>query len=160
MPLVCCSLFGEEKKNFCGQFKIIKFFDAYASNVLQCIGNNDGNFSGMKNHNSHVMMQCLLPVVMRGYLGGDVPTALIELGVFFRELHCQKLKINLLEKFEKDIVLILYKLEKNFHHHFLMLWCIWLSIFQRKLFQPDRYIIDGYILLKGKEVIRILSYQL
>ena len=68
----------------------------------------------MKSYDSHVMIQYLLPVVMRGYLGGDVQTALIELGVFFRGLCYQKLKINLLEKFEKDIMLILCKLEKNF----------------------------------------------
>ena len=67
----------------------------------------------MKNYDSHVMMQCLLPVVMCSYLDGDVQTTLLELEVFFRELYCQKLKINLLEKFEKDIVLILYKLEKK-----------------------------------------------
>ena len=63
--------------------------------------------------NSHVMMQHLLLVVMRGYLGGHVPTALIELGVFFWELCCRKLKINLLERSEKNIVLILCKLEKK-----------------------------------------------
>ena len=77
----------------------------------------------MKSHDFHMMMQCLLPVVMRDYLDGDVQTVLIELGVFFRELCYQKLKINLLEKFEKDVVLILYKLEKKFYHHLLMLWC-------------------------------------
>ena len=72
----------------------------------------------MKSHDSHVMMQCLLSVVIRGYLGSDVPTALIELGVFLRELCCQKLKINLFEKFEKNIVLILCKLEKIFSPSF------------------------------------------
>ena len=60
-----------------------------------------------------MMMQRLLPVVMHGYLDGDIQTALIELGVFFRELCYQKLKINLLEKFEKDIILIFYILEKK-----------------------------------------------
>ena len=53
-------------------------------------------------------------MIMHGCLGGDVQTTLIELGVFFRELCCQKLMINLLEKFEKDIVLILCTLEKFF----------------------------------------------
>ena len=67
----------------------------------------------MKSHDSHVMMQCLLSMVIRGYLGCDVQTALIELEVFFRELCYQKLKTNLLEKFEKYIVLILCKLEKK-----------------------------------------------
>ena len=79
----CYSLFEEEKKNFCEWFKIVNFFDAYALNVSRCVENNDGNISDMKSHDSHVMMQYLLPVVMHGYLGGDVQTALIELGVFF-----------------------------------------------------------------------------
>ena len=38
----------------------------------------------------------------------------MELGVFFQELCCQKLKINLLKRSEKDIVLIFCKLEKFF----------------------------------------------
>ena len=57
-------------------------------------------------------------MVIHGYLGGDVQTALIELGVFFRELCCQKLKINLLEIIEKDIILILCRLEKIFSSSF------------------------------------------
>ena len=88
MPPVYYSLFGEEKKNFYGWFKIVKFSDAYASNVSRCVGNNDGNISDMKSYDSHVMMQYLLLMIMHGYLGGDVQTALIELGVFFRELCC------------------------------------------------------------------------
>ena len=83
MPSTYYSLFGKKKKNFCGWFKIVKFLDAYASNVLWCVGNNDGNVFGMKSHDSHVMMQCLLPVVMHSYLGGVDQTAWIELGVFF-----------------------------------------------------------------------------
>ena len=72
IPPVCYLLFGEKKKNFCGWFKIVKFSDTYALNVSWCVGNNDGNISGMKCHNSHVMMQYLLSVVMHGYLDGDV----------------------------------------------------------------------------------------
>ena len=114
MPPACYLLFGEEKKNFCGWFKIVKLPDTYASNVSQWVGNNDGNISDMKSHDSHVMMQHLLPMAMNGYLGGDGQTAMIELGGFFQELCYQKLKMNLLERLEKDIVLILCKLEKNF----------------------------------------------
>ena len=114
IPPACYSLLDEEKKSFCGWFKIIKFHDAYTSNVWWCVSNNDSNISGMKSYDSHVMMQYLLLMIMHGYLGGDIQTALIELGVFFRELCYQKLKINLLERSEKDIVLILCKLEKKF----------------------------------------------
>ena len=83
MPPIYYSLFGEEKKNFCGWFKIIKFFNAYASNVSRCVRNNDGNISDMKSYDSHMMMQRLLLVVMCSYLGGDVQTVLIKLRVFF-----------------------------------------------------------------------------
>ena len=97
MPLAYYSLFGEEKKNFCGWFKTIKLSDVYASNVSCYIGNNDKNISGMKSHDFHILMQRLLPVVMHGYLNGDIQAALIELKIFFQELYCQKLKINLLK---------------------------------------------------------------
>ena len=121
MLSVCYSLFGEKKKNFCGWFKTIKFPDAYASNVSRCVRNNDDNIFDIKSLDSHVMMQRLLSVVMHGYLGSDGHTALIKLGVFFQQLYCQKLKINLLERSEKDIILILCKLKKKFHHYFLIL---------------------------------------
>ena len=114
MSPTCYLLFEEKKKNFRGWFKTVKFSDAYTSNVSRCLRNNDGNISGLKSHDFHVMMQYLLPVVMHGYLDGDVQTALMELGVLFRELCYQKLKINLLERSEKNIILILCKLEKNF----------------------------------------------
>ena len=83
MPPACYSLFGEEKKSFYRWFKIIKIFDAYALNILRYVGNNDGNISDMKSHDSYVMMQRFLSIVMRGYLGGDVQTLLIKLEVFF-----------------------------------------------------------------------------
>ena len=102
------------KEKFLWMVQNYKFFLCIRFNILRCVGNNDGNISGMKNHDSHVMMQHLFSMVMHGYLGDDVQTALIELGVFLRKLCCQKLKINLLERSEKNIVLIFYKLEKNF----------------------------------------------
>ena len=52
----CYSLFGKEKKNFCGWFKTVKFPNAYASNVSQCVGNNNDNISGMKSYDSYMMM--------------------------------------------------------------------------------------------------------
>ena len=78
MPPACYSLFEEKKKNFCGWFKIVKFLNAYASNVSRCVGNNDDNISGMKNLDSHVMMQRLLPIGMHGYLGGDGQTVMLS----------------------------------------------------------------------------------
>ena len=80
-----CILFAiwQEKEEFLWMVQIIKFSDAYASNVSRCAGNNDGNISDIKSHDSHVMMQYLLSVIIRGYLGSDVQTVLIELGVFF-----------------------------------------------------------------------------
>ena len=83
MPPAYYSLFDEGKKSFCGWFKTLKFSNAYASNLSWCVGNNDDNISGIKNYNSHVMMQHLLLMVIRSYFSDDVQAALIELGVFF-----------------------------------------------------------------------------
>lgn len=60
----------------------------------------------------------LLPIVIRGNLISDVSTTLIELGSFFKELCRKTLKLQVLEKLENDIVIILCKLEKIFRPAF------------------------------------------
>ena len=70
--------------------------------------------SGMKSHDCHVLLLQLPPIGIREYLNKDVCTALVELGFFFKELCSKTLKLKILENLEKDIALILCKLERIF----------------------------------------------
>ena len=114
MPTASYTLHGDEKRNFCEWLKTAKFPDGFASNISSRVNLKDGSISGMKSHDSHVLLQRLIPVVMRRFSTVEVQNALIELGIFFRELCCRKLQVDILEKLQSDIALLLCKLEKFF----------------------------------------------
>lgn len=69
---------------------------------------------GLKSHDCHVLMERLLPIGLRGHLRKDVCKVLIDLCLFFRELSCKTLNVNALEHMEKNIAVILSKLETIF----------------------------------------------
>jgi hypothetical protein len=56
----------------------------------------------------------LLSLAIRGNLNEQVSGLLIELSIFFRQLCSKVLRVNQLEKMEKDIALTLCKLEMIF----------------------------------------------
>ncbi|WMV49846.1 hypothetical protein MTR67_043231 [Solanum verrucosum] len=58
--------------------------------------------------------QRVLPIALRGFLNKDVSLALIELGHFFQRLCCKTLRKDDLEQLERDIIIILCKLEMIF----------------------------------------------
>ncbi|XXG47862.1 hypothetical protein AAC387_Pa02g2430 [Persea americana] len=114
VPPACYTLSSAEKKGFCEWFKLVKFPDRYASNISRSVNITDGKISGLKSHDCHVLLQRLLPIVICGYLNDDVYIPLIELGIFFNKLCSKTLKLKVLEKRERDIAIILCKLERIF----------------------------------------------
>ena len=114
MPHACYTLSTDEKKNLCEWLKSVKFPDGYASNISRCVNVKDCKISGLKIHDCHVLLQRLLPVGLRGCLRKDIYTALLELSFFFKELCCRTLRMEMLERLEQDIVLIICKLESIF----------------------------------------------
>ncbi|KAL0448686.1 UNVERIFIED_CONTAM: hypothetical protein Slati_1425000 [Sesamum latifolium] len=111
-PKTCYTLFPSERKGFCDFLKSVKFPDGYAANISRCI--KDGKIFGLKSHDCHVLLQRLISVGIRGYLNKDVTESLFELGEFFRILCSKTLKVEDIEKIERNIPLILCKLEKIF----------------------------------------------
>ncbi|KAK9287212.1 hypothetical protein L1049_015625 [Liquidambar formosana] len=65
----------------------------------------------MKSHDCHVFLQLLLPIAIRACLRKDVSAALVDLSFFFKELYCRTLRLEVLERLQKEIVLVLCKLE-------------------------------------------------
>ncbi|KAL6542379.1 hypothetical protein OROMI_023981 [Orobanche minor] len=69
---------------------------------------------GMKSHDCHVFMQRLIPIAFRELLPQSVWTALTELSIFFKELTATVISKADMERLEKDIPVILCKLERIF----------------------------------------------
>ncbi|KAK3204594.1 hypothetical protein Dsin_018640 [Dipteronia sinensis] len=114
LPPACYSLSSTEKRGLCQFLHSMKLLNGMASNISRCVNIRDCKITGLKSHDCHIILQQLLPVALRGYLQRDIRETIIELCVFFKELTSKTLKVDVLERLNTDIVLILCKLEKIF----------------------------------------------
>jgi hypothetical protein len=83
MPLAKYTLTRDQEKMLCDLLKGVTFPNEYASNIGRCVNKLPGKLLGMKNHDCHVFLQCLLRVIIHGYLKPEIQTALTELNTFF-----------------------------------------------------------------------------
>ncbi|CAL8112801.1 unnamed protein product [Prunus armeniaca] len=77
------SMKPNDKKDFLKFVSSVKFPDRYASNIARCLNVDGGKFAGLKSHDCHVFMQCLLPVGIRHLLPKDVVKPIMWLNIFF-----------------------------------------------------------------------------
>jgi hypothetical protein len=94
--------------------KNLKFLDGYAAGFRRAMNLKSGKLSGVKSHDYHIFMERLLPVIFHRYLDDDVWTALAELSHFYRQLCAKEIKKEMMEKLEREIPVLIYKLEKIF----------------------------------------------
>ena len=113
-PQACYNLLPKERQGFCEFLSSVKYPDGYAANISRCVNIKDGKISGLKSHDCHILLQRMLPVGLRGFLSTDVYTLICEVAKFFQDLCSKKLRLEEIEKLEKNIVMILCKLEMIF----------------------------------------------
>jgi hypothetical protein len=73
-----------------------------------------GKIHGLKSYDYHIKMERLLHIMLRGYLDDDIWEALAELSYFYRQLCAKEIKKYRMEKLEKEILVLICKLEKIF----------------------------------------------
>ncbi|XP_030963614.1 uncharacterized protein LOC115984741 [Quercus lobata] len=121
MPRSCFTMVPKEKDSFLRVLKKIRVPDGYASNISRCIQRKQRKIFGLKSHDSHIIMQQLLPIAIRGALPKKVSMALIDLSCYFREVCSKVLQVEDLEKLESRIAMTLCELEKIFPPFFTVL---------------------------------------
>jgi hypothetical protein len=92
----------------------LKFPNGYAVGIRRAVNLDSGKLSGVKGHDYHIFMERLLHVIFCGYLNDDVWKALAELSHFYRQLCAKEIKKEMMEKLEKEILVLICKLEKIF----------------------------------------------
>ena len=92
----------------------LKFPDGYASNMARCVDMRKHKLFGMKRHDFHVFMQRLIPIAFRELFPTNVCQALIELSLFFKALTSTTIKVEYMERLQRDISIIICKLESIF----------------------------------------------
>lgn len=83
LPIAIYTLSNDEKKILCEFLKNVKVPDGYSSNIGRCVNLKEGKVFGLKSHDCHVLLECFLPLALRGLLSKNVRDALIELCTFF-----------------------------------------------------------------------------
>jgi len=87
--------------------------NGYVSSIARCSNPNKISMHGMKNHDYHVLTECLLPIVFSSLLE-FVWSALVELSQFLKDLCCNRLRTDDVVRIEENISIILCKLETIF----------------------------------------------
>jgi hypothetical protein len=71
-----------------------------------------GKLTGLKSHELHILMERIIPVMFRGYMPDAMWQAIAELSYFYRQICAKEISKNMMEKLEKEISVLLCKLEK------------------------------------------------
>lgn len=105
-PKAKYTLTSEEAKLVYKWITELKMPDGYASNLARCADVTKGRMHGMKSHDTHVFMECLVPIAFR-YLPTEIWKALTEISLFFKDLCCNTLTMEQLVKLEQNIPIII-----------------------------------------------------
>jgi hypothetical protein len=108
------TLTNENKSIFLRILKNIVVPDGYSSNISRCIDLKQRKIGGLKSHDSHILMEQLLPLAMRKTLPPQVSAVLIDLCSFFRQLCNKVLNVNELDQLQSRVVLTLCHMEMLF----------------------------------------------
>jgi hypothetical protein len=70
--------------------------------------------TGLKNHDSHVLMQQLLPITVRGSLSPNVIQTLVEMSAFFTGICSTTLTQEDMDRLKKGVCVTLCKIKQIF----------------------------------------------
>jgi hypothetical protein len=112
-PKASYTLTKSDAKLVCKWLKELRMPDGYASNLARCANVEKGTVHGMKSHDCHIFMECLLPIAFHS-LPELVWKPLTELSRFFKDLCCNTLRMDDLVKLNENIPIIICKLERIF----------------------------------------------
>jgi hypothetical protein len=102
------------KKDILKWLKKLKFSDHYAANIKRAVNVSTGKLNGLKSHDYHIIMKRLLPVMLHGYFDTNLCKMFAELGYFCRQLCAKQVSKMMMQKFEKEILILVCKMEKVF----------------------------------------------
>nr|GEY99304.1 hypothetical protein [Tanacetum cinerariifolium] len=114
IPMACHHLTKDEKHKISNLLMSLKFLEGLASNISRCVKNGELQMSQMKSHDFHVFIQRALPLLIRGSLTKEVRLVIYELSEFIKIICSRTMHLDILEKLEEKIVVILCKMERMF----------------------------------------------
>ncbi|KAL6509602.1 hypothetical protein OROGR_022912 [Orobanche gracilis] len=159
----CFELDKKEKLQFCKVLKSVKVPDGYASNISKNVQLKPPKIFISKSHDSHILMQQLLPIALQNLLPDYVRAPVLRLCKYFRELCSKTLNHIDLVQMEGDIAVTLCQLEKIFPPSFFDLTVhvtmhlvteakLGGPVYYRWMYPPERYLctLKSYVRNEGR----------
>jgi hypothetical protein len=84
------------------------------SNIKRAVNVNTCKLNGLKSHNYHIIIERLMLVMFHGYFDVDLWKIFIELSYFYRQICPNQVSKSMMQKQEKEIVVLVCKMEKIF----------------------------------------------
>jgi hypothetical protein len=112
----CASFYlkPQQRKEIMRWMKGLKFSDGYAAGLRRFVNMMTRKLIRLKSHYYHIIMERPLPVTFRGYFDDAVWMVLAELSYFYRQLCAKEITVEMMQKLEKEIPVLLCKMKKNF----------------------------------------------
>jgi hypothetical protein len=104
----------KERKKMIKWLKTLKFLDCYTANIKRAVNISTGKLNGLKNHDYHIIMERLMSVIFCGYLNVNLWKAFTELSYFYMQICAKEVSKAMMQKLEKEIMLLVCKMEKVF----------------------------------------------
>ncbi|KAG2405345.1 uncharacterized protein HKW66_Vig0046000 [Vigna angularis] len=158
LPPACHTLSKKEKQSFCNCLRSVKVPQGYSSNISNLVSMQDLKLVGLKSHDCHVLMQQLLPVLIRGILPPSVRGILTRLSFFFNAICKKVVDPRGLDELENEGIRLLCQLEMYFPPSFFDIMVhlivhlvreirICGPVFLRWMYPVERYmkILKGYV---------------
>jgi hypothetical protein len=82
MPTACHTMSKEDKENFLKVLRNVRVPDGYSSHISRCVRLKECMISGLKSHDSHLLMQQLLLIALCQSLPDKVVRPLVEISTF------------------------------------------------------------------------------
>ncbi|XP_022008035.2 uncharacterized protein LOC110907351 [Helianthus annuus] len=156
LPPACYTMSNSEKIKFCECLHAIKVPSSYSANIKSLVSMKDCKLLGMKSHDCHVLMTHMIPIAIRGLLPENIRHTITKLCLFFNNIHSKVIDAEVLDGWQKDIIITLCELEMYFPPSFFDIMVHLVShivqeikacgpVFLRYMYPFERYM--GY--LKG-----------
>jgi hypothetical protein len=113
-PRASLCLKPQQRKEVMQCMKGLKFSDGYTVGLRRSVNMATWKLIGSKSHDYHIIMERLLHVMFWDYFDDVVWTVLAELSYFYRQLCGKEIVVEMMQKLEKEISVLLCKMEKNF----------------------------------------------
>ncbi|XP_016207021.1 uncharacterized protein LOC107647464 [Arachis ipaensis] len=104
----------EVKDVFLKALQKVIFLDGYSSNIARCVDIRQRKLYGLKSHDCHILMEQLLPILVKNALPSPVSNVIANLSSFLRELYGKAVNPMQLGALQNHVVQTLCQMEMIF----------------------------------------------